>query len=153
MLIGSTFMVKRPQVSCINSAQTGFGLHGKLTAAVFVSEWPGKRAHQCSSSSKLHVWSKLVLIRRRGKASQTYLWAGRPLTTLIPADINDLQNRKPDLAMSWREVTRWAFTKTMALGYFVEDFYRSASNGQSVGIYLLTYRKQTGDSAPQQPGE
>ncbi|HJZ78808.1 MAG TPA: GNAT family N-acetyltransferase [Pyrinomonadaceae bacterium] len=88
------------------------------------------------------------------RKSESNLFVGRPhLSIAIPADINELQNRQPDLAMSWREVTRWAFTKTMALGYFVEDFYRSASNGQSVGIYLLTYRKQTGDSSPQQNGE
>ena len=83
------------------------------------------------------------------RKNESNLFGGRPyLSIAIPADINSLQNRQPHLASSWREATRWAFTKTMALGYVVEDFYRLAGNGQTVGVYLLTYRKHTDDSAP-----
>jgi len=83
------------------------------------------------------------------RKNESNLFGGRPyLSIAIPADINSLQNRQPHLASSWREATRWAFTKTMALGYVVEDFYRLAGNGQTVGVYLLTYRKHTHDSAP-----
>src|SRR2546430_4222614 len=57
----------------------------------------------------------------------------------IPSDINGLQRRSPALAVEWREVTRWAFTEAMRLGYFVAEFSRSTVREQSIGRYLLSY--------------
>ena len=57
----------------------------------------------------------------------------------IPTDINGLQRRSPALAVEWREMTRWAFTETMRLGYFVAEFSRSTVREQSIGRYLLSY--------------
>ena len=59
----------------------------------------------------------------------------------IPADINALQNEKPELAVEWREATRWAFTEAIASGYFIEEFYRVAGKHHSVGIYLLSQKR------------
>ena len=67
------------------------------------------------------------------------------LSIEIPADINALQSKKPGLAVEWREVTRWAFTKAIAAGYIVEEFYRLSRTDQSVGSYLLSYRKKGED--------
>ena len=57
----------------------------------------------------------------------------------IPTEINGLQRRSPALAVEWREVTRWAFTEAMRLGYFVAAFSRSTVREQSIGRYLLSY--------------
>ena len=67
------------------------------------------------------------------------------LSIEIPADINALQNEKPELAVEWREATRWAFNETITSGYLVEQFYRSTRKDQSVGIYLLSQGKKLED--------
>ena len=67
------------------------------------------------------------------------------LSIEIPADINALQSKKPGLAVEWREVTRWAFTKAIAAEYVVEEFYRLRRTDQSVGSYLLSHRKRVED--------
>ena len=69
------------------------------------------------------------------------------LSIEIPADINALQNKKPPLAVEWREATRWAFTEAMASDYCVEEFYRSSRNGEPVGTYLLSHRTKVEDFA------
>ncbi len=63
----------------------------------------------------------------------------------IPGDINALQNKKPGLAVSWREATRWAFTEAITSGYLIEDFYRLTRKDQSIGIYLLNREKKIDD--------
>ncbi|MBA3514183.1 MAG: hypothetical protein H0T77_07410, partial [Pyrinomonadaceae bacterium] len=63
----------------------------------------------------------------------------------IPADINTLQRENPELAASWREATRWAFTEAIASGYLVEEFYGLARRDQPVGIYLLSFGKRVAD--------
>jgi predicted GNAT superfamily acetyltransferase len=63
------------------------------------------------------------------------------LSIEIPADINALQIKEAGLAIEWREVTRWAFTKAIASGYLVEEFYRLSRTDQSVGSYLLSHGK------------
>lgn len=63
----------------------------------------------------------------------------------IPADIGALQHDSPQLAMNWREATRWAFSKAMTSGYMVENFLRSSRVTQSLGVYLLSHRKTMGD--------
>lgn len=51
----------------------------------------------------------------------------------IPADINTLQEQKPELALEWRQRTRREFTEAIAAGYTVVDFYREGTKG----IYIL----------------
>jgi len=63
------------------------------------------------------------------------------LSIEIPADINTLQRESPELAVAWREATRWAFSEAISAGYLVEDFYGGSRNSQSVGVYLLSYGK------------
>ena len=56
----------------------------------------------------------------------------------IPADINALEQRSRELAVEWREATRWAFTEAIAAGYLVVDFCRQSRGAQRLGIYLLS---------------
>ncbi|MGI8837236.1 MAG: GNAT family N-acetyltransferase [Pyrinomonadaceae bacterium] len=66
---------------------------------------------------------------------------GQKYTSIeIPADINALQRESPELAVRWREATRWAFSQAISSGYQIEDFCGSSRNDQSVGVYLLTVR-------------
>ncbi|MFZ0751823.1 MAG: hypothetical protein WAM70_20855, partial [Pyrinomonadaceae bacterium] len=60
------------------------------------------------------------------------------LSIEIPSDINSLQIENPQLASEWREETRRAFSEGISAGYLVEDFYVSARNDCSVGVYLLS---------------
>ena len=63
----------------------------------------------------------------------------------IPADINALERRSGELAMKWRESTRWAFTEAIAAGYLVTDFYRQSRAEQRLGTYLLSRGKMLAD--------
>lgn len=63
----------------------------------------------------------------------------------IPADINTLQNRGEDLALQWREATRWAFTEALTAGYLIVDFHRRKRDGQDFGSYLLTRGRRFGE--------
>jgi len=56
----------------------------------------------------------------------------------IPADINALEQRSRELAVEWREATRWAFTEAIAAGYLAVDFCRQSRGAQRLGIYLLS---------------
>ncbi|MFN2517049.1 MAG: hypothetical protein ABR556_12645, partial [Pyrinomonadaceae bacterium] len=67
------------------------------------------------------------------------------LSIEIPADINELQRESSELAVRWREATRWAFGEAISSGYLIEDFYGSSRSDQSVGIYLLSYGKKLKD--------
>src|SRR5215213_885891 len=49
---------------------------------------------------------------------------GEPALIEIPGNIGSLQQHDPELAARWREATRHAFTKALASGYIVEEFYR-----------------------------
>jgi predicted GNAT superfamily acetyltransferase len=62
---------------------------------------------------------------------------GLPALIEIPGNIGSLQEHEPELAASWREATRRAFTEALASGYIVEEFYRRDRNGQKPGAYLL----------------
>ena len=55
----------------------------------------------------------------------------------IPADINGLVKSNIELGRRWREATRNAFTRVLAKGFRVEDFYLSERNGMRFGRYLL----------------
>ncbi len=63
----------------------------------------------------------------------------------IPADINALERRSNELALEWREATRWAFTKTIAAGYLVENFFRQRRGDQQLGKYFLKRGKGLDD--------
>ena len=62
----------------------------------------------------------------------------------IPADIGELQQQNPKLAVAWRDATRSAFTDALGVGYTVEEFYRIERNGQSAGCYLLSSKTPNG---------
>jgi predicted GNAT superfamily acetyltransferase len=55
----------------------------------------------------------------------------------IPGNINTLQQTRPELAVTWRDATRRAFSESLAAGFVVEEFYHSSRNGQPSGAYLL----------------
>lgn len=59
----------------------------------------------------------------------------------IPADINALERHSVELAIEWRESTRWAFTQAIAGGYRVIRFYRPRGGDQRLGTYLLSRDK------------
>jgi len=63
----------------------------------------------------------------------------------IPADINALQDQRTELAVEWREATRWAFMKAITAGFLVEEFLRFAKNDRMIGTYILSKRKQLAD--------
>ena len=55
----------------------------------------------------------------------------------IPSEINAVQQKDPALAREWRAATRWAFTESLAAGFFVAEFCRSIRGQQGPGAYLL----------------
>jgi len=55
----------------------------------------------------------------------------------IPSEINAVQQKDPALAREWRAATRWAFTESLAAGFFVAEFCRSIRGRQGPGAYLL----------------
>jgi predicted GNAT superfamily acetyltransferase len=69
-------------------------------------------------------------------------FASDHLTIEIPGAINALQRQHPQLAVEWREATRWAFTRALDSGYVVEEFYSATRNDQRVGVYLLSLQKK-----------
>jgi len=78
---------------------------------------------------------------RPQRNDKSEMLGGYSVSIEIPDDINTLQNHSPELAVHWRESTRWAFTEAIAAGYIVEDFYR-VRRGDSVGVYVLNQPKQ-----------
>jgi predicted GNAT superfamily acetyltransferase len=60
----------------------------------------------------------------------------------IPGSIDTLQQTDPGLAVAWREATRQGFSRALAAGCLVEDFYRLEKQGQSYGAYLLSADKK-----------
>jgi predicted GNAT superfamily acetyltransferase len=81
-----------------------------------------------NNTPKARAWSK--------ELEQKYL------TIEIPSDINSLQLENPQLALKWREETRWAFSEAISAGYIVEDFYSSSRNDYAVGVYLLSRQEK-----------
>jgi len=55
----------------------------------------------------------------------------------IPSEINAVEQKDPALAREWRAATRWAFTESLAAGFFVAEFCRSIRGRQGAGAYLL----------------
>ncbi len=56
----------------------------------------------------------------------------------IPGNITEIREREPELSSAWREATREAFTKALALGYIVSDFHRLNRGEGWLGFYVLT---------------
>ena len=77
---------------------------------------------------------------QKGRASE--IGGHNDLSIEIPADINALQRESPELAMRWREATRWAFSEAISSNYQIDDFCGASRNDQSVGVYLLSYHKK-----------
>jgi predicted GNAT superfamily acetyltransferase len=48
------------------------------------------------------------------------------------------QQTNPGSAISWREATRHAFSQALAVGFLVQEFYRSSEPDRSYGAYLLS---------------
>jgi predicted GNAT superfamily acetyltransferase len=69
-------------------------------------------------------------------------WVAEHLLLEIPRDINAIQTKKAQLAREWREATRWAFTKAISSGYFIEDVYRSPKQSAAGAIYFLSKKKK-----------
>lgn len=77
---------------------------------------------------------------QKGQASE--IAGHNDVSIEIPADINALQRERPELAMKWREATRWAFSEAISSNYQIDDFRGASRNDQSVGVYLLSYHKK-----------
>lgn len=56
----------------------------------------------------------------------------------IPRNILKLREENLPHAIAWRAVTREAFTKAFALGYYVSDFIRNKDNEGIGGSFVLT---------------
>lgn len=80
---------------------------------------------------------------QRARASE--IAGQQDISIEIPADINALQRESPELAIRWREATRWAFSEAMSSGYLIEDFCGASRKEQAVGVYLLCYGRQVKD--------
>lgn len=65
------------------------------------------------------------------------------LSIEIPREIDALQREHPQLALEWREATRWAFTKALDNDYVVKEFYCTTRDDYSIGVYLLTLRRES----------
>lgn len=79
-------------------------------------------------------------VPQRGQASE--ITDHNDISIEIPADINALQRESPELAMRWREATRWAFSEAISSNYQIDDFCGASRNDESVGVYLLSYDKK-----------
>jgi predicted GNAT superfamily acetyltransferase len=71
--------------------------------------------------------------------------SGEKASIEVPSDINALQGENPELALEWREATRWAFSEAIAAGFLVEEFCRLTRGDQRLGMYLLTRGKNIDD--------
>ena len=65
------------------------------------------------------------------------LLGSRSVLIDIPGNITLLQQENPDAAVAWRNATRAAFIDAFAVGYRVEDFFRTGINRAQNGCYLL----------------
>ncbi len=71
------------------------------------------------------------------KNTDSGLFRNEHLALEIPANINDLQRTRPNVAVEWRRATRWAFIEAFNAGFVVEDFDVATRDGQPIGIYRL----------------
>lgn len=67
--------------------------------------------------------------------------AGNLMLVEIPADIQQIKEQDFDLAIKWRNHTRFLFERLFADNYAVTDFVREQDeNGREHSYYLLTYQ-------------
>jgi predicted GNAT superfamily acetyltransferase len=99
------------------------------------------------SQLDLEAIPRLVEVRSDGPllCESSEIFGKQQVSIEIPGDINALQDKDSELALRWREATRWAFTEALASGYLIEDFYRSNKSGQWVGTYLLSRGRKIDD--------
>lgn len=64
----------------------------------------------------------------------------------IPGNMNELITADSELAISWREESRQAFTSALGGGYTVVEFYRFERNGRSIGSYSLVRKGVMGNA-------
>lgn len=55
----------------------------------------------------------------------------------IPSNIDALPR---EMALRWREDTRWAFTEALKASYFVDEFVRETRGDQRIGKYILSHK-------------
>ncbi|HZE71049.1 MAG TPA: hypothetical protein VE135_16185, partial [Pyrinomonadaceae bacterium] len=83
----------------------------------------------------------LPTVLRLGRNSSPMLSSKKPegekLLIEIPGKVNKLTRDDFELALRWREASRFAFTNAIDLGYRVEEFYRTDRDGEQIGVYLL----------------
>jgi predicted GNAT superfamily acetyltransferase len=80
-----------------------------------------------------------------GQNDSTDGLSGEYVLIEIPADINELERQNSELASAWRVATRVGFTKALASGYLVENFYRRSRDGQQISTYYLSRKKNLDD--------
>ena len=82
----------------------------------------------------------LVQFNGDGKPLRNDLRAGlarQRIAIQIPNDIGSVERKDPNLALEWRQATRWAFTEALQAGFFVAEFCRTVRGQQGPGNYLL----------------
>src|SRR5438445_7130529 len=111
----------------------------RLTSKRVQQRLQGKNA----SSDSLDALSNLIPLvglDGDGKPVKTDMEAalGRQRICIeIPSEINAVEQKDPALAREWRAGTRWAFTESLAAGFFVCAFCRSIRGRQWPGAYVL----------------
>ncbi len=142
------------RVDFYGDASTSF-LHRNSTDRLWVTWLLDSRRVQERANSHGHkpdfeIQSESVLVRVEEDLSpqqnhQPEAFSGTRAFIEIPGNIRQLEEQNFELAIRWREATRWAFTSALASGFLVEDFLRSSPNGQRMGTYVLTRERAVAD--------
>ncbi|MDP9159637.1 MAG: hypothetical protein M3O09_05340 [Acidobacteriota bacterium] len=93
-----------------------------------------KANHACPS-----YLEPLVSFGEDGRAKRADLATAlseRQITIQIPNNISTLEMENTDAARDWRAATRWAFSESLAAGFFVAEFFRTTATHHA-GAYLL----------------
>lgn len=128
--------------------ETSSVLHRNGTDRLWV-RWPiaservEERVIQANARSKnqasLTNIEPLILFDKDGRAKRGDLASAlskQQITIQIPNNISALEIENTDAAHDWRAATRWAFSESLAAGFFVAEFFRPTSAGKA-GAYLL----------------
>lgn len=128
--------------------ETSSVLHRNGTDRLWV-RWPmtGRRVKQRLQGTKIGEETQrllkdlepLISVDSERTAKRGNLVAAlskRQVAIQIPDDIATLELCSPDVAQDWRNATRWAFTKSLAAGFFVAEFFRETPETRT-GTYLL----------------
>jgi predicted GNAT superfamily acetyltransferase len=107
-----------------------------------------ERLAPASSSVRAEESEPMVVMGEQGapvRDESIMLRKPAAVSIQIPGDLVGLQQQAPELAILWREATRWAFTEAIAAGYLVEEFYRPEKDGRRSGTYLLNAGRKIAD--------